>query len=360
MNLNVGCNFSNEHVNAIVELCAYQLPKANTTITEVYGSPGKLNPLGSVRPRFREKDIESKVFIKNVKTLRNLGIKINLTLNSLLPTMIIKDNIYYPKGFYRDSIVVEALANFLDIFGRYIDAIIVSHPSLIDLLHTSPKLEKDIIISTIMNVHSTAQVVWIKNNWPKVKRICTALWRNRDFDWLNEVNKIINVELLVNEFCSIGGVECEGLFRQACYLSQSINSAWNPMTTRCISSRRTHPESWLMAKFILPQWIRKYKEITGIDYYKITGRTHNAQFLLKIYKMYIDEIADCNLLELWGHLEATLDPLSWYKQQRAAVDIINIPTKEVDRLFEIFRRCNSNDCGYKCQFCREMINKFLS
>jgi collagenase-like PrtC family protease len=227
-------------------------------------------------------------------------------------------------------------------------------PFLIDLFHED-EYNAGVMISTIMNVHGLRQVQEIRDRWSKVRRICPSLWMNRDFSWLIKANKIIPLELLANEFCSIGGAECDGLYRQACYLSQNLDTQWNPMKSACIESRKNNQEAWLMARFILPQWVKMYEVETGVKRFKVTGRTHNAEYVKYIGGVYMAGAASGNLLQLWGQLEATLDKEHWKEQQDKAVDQTMLRMEDIEKLLPNFMNCNPNYCGVKCQFCRNAL-----
>lgn len=349
--LSLGCNFTEEHVDVICDLVQLQRSINSTNrITSVYGSPGILNPFGSVRPRRREIDIDSSTYSKSLRRLRTCGVQVMWTMNSLIPTHRAKID------------TLQNVATWLsDSYSQYglFDKLIVSHPGLIDALHANMPI--DLVISTIMNVHSVAQVKEIKNRWPNVIAICPALWRNRDLDWLKRANRIIPLELLANEFCSIGGVECEGLYRQACYLSQSLDATWNPMDI-CRSSRERNPESWLKAKFILPDWMDKYREETGIKSFKITGRTHPAGFIRYIGERYIRGVACGNLLALWGMLEATYANANQnaVQQETLIYRYPNIPVEEVAKAdYFLSPACSSETCSDSCNHCLRLYNRIM-
>jgi len=354
--LNVGCNFAS-HIDILISAVKQAESEVfGSKLAEVYGSPRGVNPFGSVRPSRRESDSSFAEFVMNSEKLHNAGIKINLTLNSLFP---------HHKLSGRNSDIFDDLAartmfkQFIQKASPYVDGWIIAHPYVIDLLHKLD-LETSIAISTIMNVHSLGQMHTIKRRWPQVKKVCPALWKNRDFPWLTEANKIIPLELLANEFCSIGGQECEGLYRQACYLSQSMETKnWNPMDV-CIKERQEHPEAWLMARFILPQWMASYKERTGVNHFKITGRTHSDAFIKRISREYIQEKATGNLLGLWGQLEATLGKGEQNTEHAKALGIANIPIEEIERMIYTITCCTSDECGVSCHYCKHLYDKITS
>lgn len=345
--LNVGINFSQEHVDTVIknnELYSNEFVK----IEYVYGSPGKGNRFGSVRPSERETESKLLDFRNRVVDLKDCGIKTNLTFNSLYPHLkgnLSDENIFDSKN------AREELDYLLKSIEGYVENLIVAHPFIIDYIHDND-LNFGIVTSTIMNIHSLPQMMWIAENWPKVVRVCPALWKNRDGIWLKTANRIIPLELLANEFCSIGGVECEGIYRQACYLSQSMDvKNWNPMCERCIGSRRGNMEAWLKARFILPQWMSRYESAFDIEHFKITGRTHSTKFVDFISSTYLKEDFDGNLLELWGHLQATLNKDDWTSEQLNAIADVNIPVKAIDHLWSKFIHCHENSC-FSCSYCK--------
>lgn len=361
-NINLGCDFSTEHIRAIADLVELQV-KDNTPnrVTHVYGSPRAGNPFGSTRPLARETEGDMTHLRTALGWLQSLGITPCIAFNSLFPHLRHLGPI---ANVFDNHQARQTLDMFCEEFQKYKVLWIVAHPYIVDWMHASLD-EPSIILSTIMNIHSIPQVAWIKRNWPGVVRICPALWKNRNFSWLCKANSIIPLELLANEFCSIGGVECEGLYRQACYMSQTMDvKHWNPMLTRCIESRQQKPWSWLMAKFILPQWMSIYGCI-GIDFFKITGRTHPAAYIKAVGEEYIRGKATGNLLHLWGQLEATLNKENWSAEQKSATDIINIPIEYIeDTMLSIahnkpagkFTNCNPDICGIACNYCARMYH----
>ena len=355
----MGCDFSAEHLSVVTHLAAiYKGGETKHKITDVYGSPGEANPFGSTRKYGRETMVEPDMFANRLSLLREqFGIKINLAFNSVLPH---KKHSWLSSNSFRNPDVSKEIVEYVKTWGPLVDYWILASPLLVELFHNNREYlnNPQISISTIMNVHSLPQVKWIAEHWPLVKKICPALWRNRDFHFLSLGNNLVPFELLVNEFCSIDGVECEGLYRQACYLSQAVEAThWNPMETCCIASRQKTPWSWLQARFILPQWIEEYKKHTGVNRYKITGRTHKANYIAKIGKAYIDGDFDGNLLELWGQLQATLHQDNWQEEQEKAEQEVIIPVSMIPPFQEHYNNCGLDDCGVYCHRCEALYKK---
>lgn len=341
--LNVGCNFGNEHTSTIIDLIEFSKEQNNGIILDsVYGSCPSINSFGSARPRRRELEISKSAALLNIRTLRALGIKVNLTLNSVVPN----------EHSYRKDMFSQTFIDWLDEIHDEIDALIVAHPGVIDFIHENSDIP--IIVSTVMNVHSIPQIKFIKKHWPNVIKICPALWRNRDLQWLHDANEILPLELLANEFCTLGGVECEGLYRQACYINHSTDGCnWQPMDV-CTEERREHPWSWMQAKFILPQWMSYYQNCVGIDDFKITGRTHPSKFVEYIGKTYLSGRAKGNLLALWGMLEATYNNVNQEDEHKQALEkkypYISIESIENSHRYN-HNTCKAEFCGNECNWC---------
>lgn len=355
----LGCDFSQEHTDAILALVKDTLENDTPAIISgVYGSPAGANPFGSVRPLKRETESITADFACRAMQLKEVGVEINLTINSLYPYL---KNAATHCNIFDSKQAQEEFWLFLQRIEPVVDNLIIAHPYLLELLHSGKMgVSFGIIISTIMNVHTLPQMMWIRDNWPLVRRVCPALWKNRQFSWLTQAQKILPLELLANEFCSIGGVECEGLYRQACYLAQSTEiKDWSPLNTVCIASRDASPEAWLMARFILPQWMKFYEERTGVHNFKITGRTHDAAYICAVGHMYTHCDADCNLLDLWGLHTATLNQEKWAIEQQQATKRWNIPTRKIEHLIDNFTNCNPDMCGVLCERCKQTVNHVL-
>ncbi len=356
ISLSLGCDFSFEHLEAIIHLNRIEKQEnLSSRVTNVYGSPGAVNPFGSVRPSARETSTSITDFCKVCNALHSMGIKVNLTLNSLTPRLKANGK---DRMLFDDEQASSIFIEFIQSIERVVDNLIIAHPRIIDCFHEDPRLSNcnfGIIVSTIMNVHTLPQLVWIKHNWPKVIMVCPALEKNRNFQWLIQAQHIIDLELLANEFCSIGGVTCEGLYRQSCYLSQSLElQDYNPMKTRCMASREGNMEAWLRANFILPQWMSRYQRRTDVSHFKVTGRTHKAKYIKQVGEMYIREKATGNLLGLWGQLQATLNKDNWKDEQDKAVKDLNIPIKSIENAY--FSHCDPDACGIQCSICKGIAN----
>jgi collagenase-like PrtC family protease len=357
--IDLGCNFSDEHVDTILDIVkAQEAENRPHRVVGVYGTPkGESNPFGSTRPRGRETEVTDENFLYNLIRLRDAGLEINLTINMVFPYIRTEGP---DANIFNQRYVQDKMRDMFINYGQYVESWIMSSPFLIDFYHQIGPLGAGIKISTIMNVHGLKQMQEIKERWPRVTAVCPSIWMNRDFEWLSRANEIIPLELLANEFCSIGGAECDGLYRQACYLSQNMEVEWNPMKAACIESRADNPEAWLMARFILPQWIKDYRLETGVDRFKVTGRTHTPEYIKYIGDVYTKGTCSGNLLQLWGQLEATFNKEDQQHKHEDAVDKTVIDIEDVENLLIGFRNCDITRCGVTCQFCKQMAKDLFA
>ena len=357
--LTIGCDFRVQHLVAIKDLIEYQ--EANNTphrITGVYGNMrGNANPFNSVRPSRREKAGHQSEFISSIKFLKDKGLTISLTLNSTFPHLdkSLKANVFDSR------VAISILLKYIEGMDQYVDYWIIAHPHLVEVFHSDVICNPKIILSTIMGVYYLSQVRWISTNWPLVARICPSIYRNRDLAWLSRANEIIPLEVLANEFCSIGGIPCEGLYRQACYNSQSLDViGWNPMTSCCIESRELDPSSWISARVVLPQWLPLYETATGVEHFKISGRTHDAAFIRYIGQTYCSGKGTGNIRQLWGQLEATLPDVDKSKAHHEAIDKSPcIPMESVAEHFYALHQCNLEECRLTCFKCNHIYTKIM-
>jgi hypothetical protein len=358
--LTLGCDFGAQHLVAIKDLVADQI--LNNTphkITGVYGSMrGPANPFRSVRPSRREKSGHRQEFKDSINILKQLGLSVSITLNSTHPHLggRLRQNIFDSRN------VMDELLKYVAEMSEYVDYWIISHPHLVEVLHSHAPSKPKIILSTIMNVYYLSQVEWIRKNWPLVARICPSIYRNRDLAWIARANRIIPLEVLANEFCSIGGIPCEGLYRQACYNSQSLDiRGWNPMKSCCIQSRDLDPASWISARVVLPHWLRAYQTTTGVSQFKISGRTHDAAFVRYIGQVYCSGAGTGSIRKLWGQLEATLNGVkSKKKAHHDAIDAApDIPMESVACYFNELFKCNLNECRLTCNKCQQIYEEIM-
>jgi hypothetical protein len=275
------------------------IPKAR--IAEMYGSVKGLDPIGSARPDSRLPAVEKENFETYVKRANKSNIEINYTMNiSCVGNLGILSE--------KENEIAEFL-HYIEECG--VKRVTVAHPLIAKLVAKHSK-KLTLEASTIMHIDTIGQLQKLKDMCENTDKVCMNLYRNRDFKFLKQFKKEadklgITTELMANEFCSIGGIPCYGLYRNSCYMVHShegnddLHFDGYPIKgpTGCITSRIQSPASYLKARFILPQWYDKYYEETGISHFKVTGRTHAQKDVLPIVESYVKGNFEGNLMDLW-------------------------------------------------------------
>jgi collagenase-like PrtC family protease len=284
----VGNNFDEKLIDEVINI---NKQSTNFNVKEMYGSTTSTFPQYTARPLYRLPDKTLIQTMEIKKTLEEHDILFNLTMNG--PN--IDKTKFDAHGFIK----------FLDDWK--IKRITVTSTLLLEVLQQSD-LDIGIELSTIYHINSLYQMETLLQRYPKIKKVCMNLQRNRDMKFLKEFNKVfgayIDVEVMVNEFCLY---HCPN--RNACYMNhQNVKTVEEskmfsnyPMRD-CIYARATDFAEWLKTRFILPEWLKYYNDI-GINHFKITGRTSSTDFILKVLKIYLGAHLQYRFGELWYHLE---------------------------------------------------------
>jgi len=289
--LMVGNNFDEKLVDNMIE---FNKKYQNSKVTEMYGSPNSIFPEYTARPLYRlpKKNIDEMHHIKS--KLEANDILFNFTMNG--------PNI--DKTKFDDEYFIRMLESL------QIKRITVTSTFLLEILQRSG-LDIEIELSTIYGIDSIYKMQKVLERYPKIKKVCMNLMRNRDMFFLEQWKKVfpdLITELMLNEFCLW---QCPN--RIYCYLNhQSVKTVeesklfMNYPMRDCIDARNTDFGEWLKTRFILPQWIHYYKEL-GFEHFKITGRTSSTDFVTNVVKIYMDILDgiknDYSFDELWYHLE---------------------------------------------------------
>lgn len=175
---------------------------------------------------------------------------------------------------------------------------------------------------------------------------------NRDFNAIRAIRMVEpNTVILANEACLYN---CP--YRRDCYNLQSHNSGRRHFNSYpfawCNNTRINNPIEWVRARMVLPQWMRVYQEWAGVDWFKISFRTHPYEVAIPILEKYMSETHTGNLLELWptiAHLGKTKEP---------ALET-NISCAELDRMdfigyfLSAGHNCSQKVCGTDCNVCEK-------
>lgn len=336
--------------------------KYSNRVEEVYGSIAEHHKYAA-RPRYRLPEVSEKDFINHVKELEKYDINFNYTMNG--PFIGSMDEVE------KDLPEITRILHFLEDTG--IKRITVTSPLLTEIIKkTIPKMPLE--LSTIAHITTVTQLKAYKELLG-IDRICMNLEKNRDFKFLRVANKIaqeqgMTINLMVNEFCLSGGKDycTHCIYRSECYLMHSINVTKEdsmrfdtyPMN-RCIMARKSDTYNWLRCRFVLPQWIKVYNDKTGINHFKITGRTGGTPYLLKVIEAYMKQEWNGNVLELWKQLQSIYDGKS-----NSDTDYIedNIDASKLEYFIEHWSNnedfeCCKELCGSTCKYCEDFYNMIL-
>ena len=324
-------------------------------VTEFYGSIRQDAALAA-RPDFRLPSISDEEFGEFVKAARDIGVKVNYTLNSIIP--------YGSKQrFVRLQNRTYEVLEFLESSG--VDLITVGSPLLLELLkrYYGDDCPFDIEVSTIMHIDTLTQVKYLHDVYG-VKKVCGNLMKNRDFRFTRDACELCNrlgmqYELMVNEFCGVGtesyATHC--IYRDSCYICHATNRTYadassydNYPMNICTAGRNANPANWLRSNFIRPEDVSIYESETGVDHFKITGRTGSSAYQMMVLEAYMSGEFDGDLLGLWKPLETIKA-----ENDGESVDYKIIPNKELNGFIKPFvngRVCANEVCGETCSYCQ--------
>lgn len=234
---------------------------------------------------------------------------------------------------------------------------IVTSPLLVELLRNM--FPEDFIeVSTIVEVATADQARHWQDLGADGVNISTSI--NRDFPTISSIaDTDIKVSILANEACLFN---CP--WRRECYNLSSHNSqrsdelfGFYPFS-RCNAVRFEHPEEWIKARMVLPQWMSFYQEVSRVNWFKIAYRTHPKEVGLPMLEAYMSQNYEGNLLDLWPTI-AVLGNTDEPKEKTY------ISCKKIDDLkflSQIFvmstkqKQCSRENCGDSCKFCHYVYN----
>ncbi len=316
-------------------------------VNEVYGSVSGI--LNSVRPNYRV-PVRSMGFVKDyIKLATDYGIEINYTFNrSCLGNL---HNLYVNK---------DTTQNHIDALWKAgVKRFTIASPLLTEHFRF-PRVE----LSTIFNQLSIKALISMASLSSRIDKICLPIYINRDMIKLEKLQSIllranINCELIVNEFCSAEGGIC--VRRNECYNIQSHGGNPNKEfdnypVNKCMKARSVDPSNWLKAPFILPQDLKKYANSTGIRHFKVTGRTHGSESILKVISSYMHQYFNGSLCELWGIPLSKVYGELGYKPVDIPIPKL-IGKKFSSKFFDHPMDCTNKICDVDCMYCANMYER---
>lgn len=362
MNLyKVGCNFDPNLIDRIVEL--NEKYKGQAKVVELFGSDAEHEEL-TARPGWRLPSMSAEFFADYVKKAKDKGLLFNYTMNSIQPYGSKMEMIAHKQE-------IQDFVKWLEKIGVY--RITIANPMMALFIRGVSDIELE--MSCIGHIDTVTQLKFYHEQLG-INKFCGSILKNRNKKFLKRCADYCNengliYELLANEFCSVAGVDKDGIpyathcaFRDSCYLCHAMNRtkedsmAYNnyPMNY-CMSARNSTGEAWLRTRWIRPEDQKYYNEI-GINYFKVSGRTGTTDYIIRVLEAYMSENFDANLLELWKPLETIYNG----KKESQHEHQINIPNKKLDGFLDKWFKgdgweCENEMCGVTCDYCKKFMDK---
>ena len=340
--LNTGNLWTEPFLNRVIDL--NKKYEGKTQVASLYGSIAQLTPTARAFDRLPFRDW---TFLDEyIAIARKNNIHMRYTLNmSCLGSM---------DEFHR-SWETKLKKDIQELHDIGVDEWTVCSPLLVQEL--TEMFPGDLIeVSTIAEVKTPNEYNLFKEIGAKGLNLATSI--NRDFNAIRAISAIEpNTVLLANEACIHN---CP--YRRDCYNLSSHNSgrdekffhsypfAW------CNEWRIADPVEWIRARLILPQWMRIYQEHAGINWFKISFRTHPYKTAIPILEKYMSEQHDGNLLELWptiAHLGHTDEPIKGTNISCKLLDEIGM----INYFMTNGHTCANKVCDVDCNTCEHFYEK---
>lgn len=358
----VGCNFDPELINVVKYL--NDKYKDHGRIVELFGSDADTEEV-TARPGWRLPKISREFFAEYVKKLKDIGVNFNFTMNSIQPYGSKMNMIAHKKE-------IQDLVKWLESIGVY--RITVANPMMLLFIREVSNIE--IEMSCIAHIDTVTQLKYYHETFG-VNKFCCSILKNRNKMFLINAQKYCDennciLELMCQEFCGVAGVDGNGthyathcVFRDSCYLCHAMNKTkedsmayHNYPMGYCMSARSSTPEAWLRMRWIRPEDQKIYRNRTGVNYFKLSGRTGTTEYLKFVMEAYMSESYDGNLLELWKPLSSIYDGKTELKSETD----VNIPNKKLDGFINKWMdndgwECENELCGTTCNYCEKFAKE---
>ena len=358
----VGCNFDPELINVVKEL--NEKYKNHGRIVELFGSDRDTEEV-TARPGWRLPKISKEYFADYVKKLNDIGVKFNFTMNSIIPYGSKVEMVKHKKD-------IQDLVKWLESIGVY--RLTIANPEILIMVREVSNIE--IEMSCITHIDTVTQMKYYHETFG-VNKFCCSILKNRNKEFLIRAQDYCNrngciLEIMCQEMCGVAGIDNQGshyathcVFRDSCYICHACNKTKeesmldnNYPMSYCMSARSSTPEAWLRMRWIRPEDQKIYREKTGVNYFKLSGRTGTTEYLEYIMNAYMSETYDGNLLGLWKPLSSIYDGKTELKSKTD----IDIPNKKLDGFINKWMdgngwECENHECGYSCRYCEQFAKE---
>lgn len=358
----VGCNFDPELINVVKEL--NEKYKNHGRIVELFGSDRDTEEV-TARPGWRLPKISKEYFADYVKKLNDIGVKFNFTMNSIIPYGSKVEMVKHKKD-------IQDLVKWLESIGVY--RLTIANPEILIMVREVSNIEVE--MSCITHIDTVTQMKYYHETFG-VNKFCCSILKNRNKEFLIRAQDYCNrngciLEIMCQEMCGVAGIDNQGshyathcVFRDSCYICHACNRTKeesmldnNYPMSYCMSARSSTPEAWLRMRWIRPEDQKIYREKTGINYWKVSGRTGTLEYMKFVLEAYMSETYDGNLLGLWKPLSSIFDGKTELKSKTD----IDIPNKKLDGFIDKWMdgngwECENHECGYSCRYCEQFAKE---
>ena len=358
----VGCNFDPELINVVKEL--NEKYKNHGRIVELFGSDRDTEEV-TARPGWRLPKISKEYFADYVKKLNDIGVKFNFTMNSIIPYGSKVEMVKHKKD-------IQDLVKWLESIGVY--RLTIANPEILIMVREVSNIEVE--MSCITHIDTVTQMKYYHETFG-VNKFCCSILKNRNKEFLIRAQDYCNrngciLEIMCQEMCGVAGIDNQGshyathcVFRDSCYICHACNRTKeesmldnNYPMSYCMSARSSTPEAWLRMRWIRPEDQKIYREKTGINYWKVSGRTGTLEYMKFVLEAYMSESYDGNLLGLWKPLSSIYDGKTELKSKTD----IDIPNKKLDGFINKWMdgngwECENHECGYSCHYCEQFAKE---
>lgn len=358
----VGCNFDPELINVVKEL--NEKYKNHGRIVELFGSDRDTEEV-TARPGWRLPKISKEYFADYVKKLNDIGVKFNFTMNSIIPYGSKVEMVKHKKD-------IQDLVKWLESIGVY--RLTIANPEILIMVREVSNIEVE--MSCITHIDTVTQMKYYHETFG-VNKFCCSILKNRNKEFLIRAQDYCNrngciLEIMCQEMCGVAGIDNQGshyathcVFRDSCYICHACNRTKeesmldnNYPMSYCMSARSSTPEAWLRMRWIRPEDQKIYREKTGVNYFKLSGRTGTLEYMKFVLEAYMSETYDGNLLGLWKPLSSIFDGKTELKSKTD----IDIPNKKLDGFIDKWMNgngweCENHECGYSCRYCEQFAKE---
>lgn len=353
---------------------------ADYPVHDIYGVSDK-NIIGAGRPAWALPSVSRKEIERHIKKIHSLG----KTFTYLLNAPCLNNMEYNRKTRWK---IIEYIKWINDIGVDYVS---VTIPYLMEIIKNNfPKLK--LKASTILHINSVQKAKFFE--MLGIDDVTVDFMINRDFRLLESIKRSTKSEitLILNDVCLY---QCPFRYYHYNIVGHS-SQILNPFrgfypdycTIKCIPIRLTSFKEILKIRWIRPEDINEYEKI-GIDSFKISGRTHSTDWILRAVKAYLSREYDGNLLDLIDCLESSNGGLerrpfnirknrnfinyaltmpfrlcknyyNWYLIKDEMSKYIYIDNRKLDGFIDFFKK---NDClssCTSCDYCGRWANEVIS